>query len=76
MFCRPVQSVSMQNEVFLKPYKGFFFLFHSYVAFSSSYHCLLSTLDGWLIDLDQSDNVPPAHSGLLIGCGVAVVTVA
>lgn len=70
----------MQNEVFLKPYKdSFFFFSHSFscVAFSSSHHCLLSTLDhGWLIDLDQSNNVPPAHSGLLIGCGVAVVTVA
>lgn len=49
-----------------------------YVPFYSSYHCLLSTLDhvGWLIGLDESDSVPPAHSGLLIGCGVAVVTVA
>lgn len=73
------KSVSMQNEVFLKPYKNSFFVFcGSHVHFYSSYHCLRSTLDhvGWLIDSDESDSVPPAHSGLLIGCGVAVVTVA
>lgn len=65
----------MQNEVFLKLYNSFFIAF---IICSSSYHCLLFTLDhlGCLIDLDGSDSVPPACSGLLIGCGVAVVTVA